>query len=391
MSARMRKDERSISVWLTGQKAMVVLQLAGVPPEKKLPDEIYTNEGADQLRRGVTIEVGRQIGDLVAAEYFVGYERRVSAPAPSPAQVMVRLPVICRTADGLLHDSRAIEIFLNDIADAHINEVGDISAIWNLGDNFDLKRAHRFITGTAAIMRDPFSTANPERASVGAEITWPRTALTAISRVVLYGLAAVGAVGLFGAVSTAYSTPQKTAPVAQESAVQSLPSPSLSPLTIQPALSDLDATHEADLLHPAKELEIILGHADNKPNHKVYVFVDPLCPYCKQLEPKLEALALNGYEIHLYPTPVHKESKPLIAGIACASDKAAAWRSAITNETVKGPTDCAAAESVNEFAISFFQQFGFAYTPTIVNEAGFSHPGAFSNDAELVAFLARDK
>jgi glutaredoxin len=141
------------------------------------------------------------------------------------------------------------------------------------------------------------------------------------------------------------------------------------------------------ILHPVKSLEVIAGAA-SRPNHRLFVFSDPLCPYCKRLEPTLQSLSSRGYEIHIFPTPIHEQSIPMIAGIACAKDKVAAWSAAIDKEqTANG--DCDDAKTASDDALAFFRQFGFNATPTLVNDAGFTHVGGFASESEMIAFIEK--
>lgn len=139
---------------------------------------------------------------------------------------------------------------------------------------------------------------------------------------------------------------------------------------------------------PVKSLEVVAGNTE-KDNHRLFVFSDPLCPYCKRIETSLSAMAARGYEIHIFPTPVHDESRQLVAELACASDKLAAWRALIAGEKHVNDGRCPLAQTAADDALAFFRQFGFNQTPTIINNAGDVHVGLFRSDDELAAFIAR--
>ena len=138
---------------------------------------------------------------------------------------------------------------------------------------------------------------------------------------------------------------------------------------------------------PPEDIEVVIGKTKD-PSHRFFVFSDPNCPFCKKTEPQIEQLAREGYEVHIFPTPVHEQSKPLINGMACAKNKTEAWKQAIGEQR----TDYPSCDSHGyERSLQFFTQFGFNATPTIVNNAGFIHSGAFNNIDELKSFLEKTK
>jgi protein-disulfide isomerase len=151
--------------------------------------------------------------------------------------------------------------------------------------------------------------------------------------------------------------------------------------------------------------ETVLGHSTDVYN-RVFVFSDPFCPFCKKLEPMLEELSKNGYEVHIFPTPVHKESIPMINALACANDKlkssddagrAKNWKAEINDNITPlddcnepdTPSDVEPTADASQKAYRFFAQFGFNATPTIVNGYGLSHSGTFNNENELVQFMSQ--
>lgn len=56
--------------------------------------------------------------------------------------------------------------------------------------------------------------------------------------------------------------------------------------------------------------------------HRVVVFSDPRCVYCKQLE--VELASLNDVTIHTFLVPFQGDSRPI--AIWCAADRGRAWR-----------------------------------------------------------------
>lgn len=135
-----------------------------------------------------------------------------------------------------------------------------------------------------------------------------------------------------------------------------------------------------DILPPPTRTEVVLGEGGKK----LYVFDDPLCPFCKRLEPVLQSLAKKGYEIHIFPTPLHEGAEKMIEGIACAKDKVRAWKLAIEEE--KASAGCRDAEGAAKEALAFFRQFGFNATPTLINEFGRVSVG-YLPENDLIAFI----
>ena len=138
-------------------------------------------------------------------------------------------------------------------------------------------------------------------------------------------------------------------------------------------------------------LDIVMGHSADKARQFV-VFSDPFCPFCKKLEPMLENLSKKGFEIHVFPTPIHSQSRPFLAEMAClegADAKRHAWVESIGAGKMIGPSGCKTVDEseINDHALMFFSQFGFNATPTIVSPDGRIHVGAFDTESELTDFI----
>lgn len=150
-------------------------------------------------------------------------------------------------------------------------------------------------------------------------------------------------------------------------------------------------------------IEIVMGHATDN-SHKMFVFTDPVCPYCKKTEPFLEKLSRDGYEIHLFPTPIHQASYPMINSLACyftkqnigPEQRVLAWENEINRGVLPVTDDNKCPDKdmmidVNARAMRFFGQFGFNATPTLVNGHGVTHVGAFDNERDLMTFANQEK
>jgi len=147
------------------------------------------------------------------------------------------------------------------------------------------------------------------------------------------------------------------------------------------------SVQQKPLVAPPREIEIVTGKAD-LPQHRFYVFSDPLCPYCKEFEPVLEKVAAKkGFEMHLFPTPLHDGARALVSQIACAKNRGLAWHESITKEQVNDAVVCSAGESAPSRAIEFFHSINLEGTPTVINESGFVHSGGFSSEEDMIKFL----
>lgn len=147
----------------------------------------------------------------------------------------------------------------------------------------------------------------------------------------------------------------------------------VAPVAQQPVAADT---------RPDEDLVVHMGasHADKA--HTLYVFTDPHCPFCMRIEPVIEKLAAEGYEITIFPTPIKgPESERIVRGIACSKDKLAAWRDGIGDRHLPAPDGCAAADSAVSRAIGLFTAYGFGGTPTLISGDGRVHMGAMDYDA----------
>lgn len=188
--------------------------------------------------------------------------------------------------------------------------------------------------------------------------------------------------------------------------VHSESTPSIKPVESAQIDKPAQPTHQPEQgkpLTPDDRIEIVMGHATDNA-HKMFVFTDPVCPYCKKTEPFLEKLSREGYEIHLFPTPIHQASYPMINSLACyftkqnvdVAQRVEAWESEINRGILPITDDAKCPDKdmmvdVNARAMRFFGQFGFNATPTLVNGHGVTHVGAFDNEHDLAAFANQEK
>lgn len=156
----------------------------------------------------------------------------------------------------------------------------------------------------------------------------------------------------------------------------------------QPVQQPLAQTASSGPMPSDKRTEVVMGSGSKM----LFVFSDPVCPFCKKLEPMLDRLSKNGYQVHIFPTAIHPESLSMVTALACADgDKLSVWKNEISNGIVPAKKTCDGSDDVDSRAIRFFTQFGFNATPTLVNTAGQVHVGAFDSYDDLVTFAGGQK
>lgn len=125
-----------------------------------------------------------------------------------------------------------------------------------------------------------------------------------------------------------------------------------------------------------------------------YVFSDPNCPFCQQLEGTLEQLG-SGYQPVILPVAYKPGSKDLAQAMLCTKDSkgqrdAAAqrklWRQALAKpgEALKGagPADCAEGLTQLTDNMTLFEMLKLTGTPTLITPSGRLFSGASSATVE---------
>lgn len=366
--SQIRKSEQVFYIRLSVMAARDLLFMAGYSL-KQLPS-VMENNGV--IKRGMTVNIGRSIGSMVInvttkCEVIVTPDL-VASPAHEPiVQIPVIVPSHYELSDKAVRDK--LLCILKDGSSGRNTFAGEIKS--GIGE---------IKAGLMRVTHNRF-------------VLLPK--LIHIS--IIYPLAAIGLMGAASAFIANVPGAIASVTIPVEQSLYSPPYPSLAQAAPAPAaappvaeLNALDApVSTPEMVRPPAEIEVVMGDARGIPNRKLYVFSDPLCPFCKKTEPMLVSMAAKGYEIHIFPTPIHDGSFQLIRGVACAKDKAAAWNEAITNERMVGSEDCDLAGDANAHALAFFRQFGFNSTPTMINEAGESNPGAMKTEADLIAFTEK--
>jgi len=114
---------------------------------------------------------------------------------------------------------------------------------------------------------------------------------------------------------------------------------------------------------PPREMAIKRVKGNGK--RVLYVFSDPMCPFCKKLED--EMTRLNDVSIYLFPYPIESKfpgSTRIAKSIWCSQDRAKAWEDWMLHAlNPSGRTDCAnPVDEIDKFAT----KLGIEATPAIV-------------------------
>lgn len=169
--------------------------------------------------------------------------------------------------------------------------------------------------------------------------------------------------------------------VASETIVQSVPVTPSQPVATVPPASEL-----AKALASAVDSHQFSIQISNGEKGEFYVFSDPLCSHCKNLETQLELLQ-NDYTIHIFPVSIigGQTSEEIIAKILCSNeqDRPGLWRAVINGSSVTGNT-CEIGEKALDANNQIFRIMQFKGTPTIINSIGVAKPLNISSNADSI-------
>jgi thiol:disulfide interchange protein DsbC len=107
---------------------------------------------------------------------------------------------------------------------------------------------------------------------------------------------------------------------------------------------------------------------------KVFVFSDPDCPYCRQLQGELGKL--HNVSVFVLPLPLaglHPNAATIAENIWCATDRAAAWNAYLLRGARPADRKCGNPLERNAVLAAKYRILG---TPAIVFEDGSVVPGA---------------
>ena len=111
-------------------------------------------------------------------------------------------------------------------------------------------------------------------------------------------------------------------------------------------------------------------------SRKLYVFADPDCPFCRQLEKELATL--KDVTIYVFPMPLeslHPNARRISESIWCSINGAGAWRDYLT--VGKKPVSRSCTNPLDR-NIALAQRLGIAGTPAIIFADGELVPGAIA-------------
>ena len=115
----------------------------------------------------------------------------------------------------------------------------------------------------------------------------------------------------------------------------------------------------------------------------LYLFTDPHCSYCRQLEPEL--VNIPNLRIYNFMVPFQDQVLPL--RIWCAADRIAAWRSAVSG-TLDGQGASAQCAHPLDRNLALASKLGVQGTPTLFFADGARETG-FISASEIEAHLAQ--
>lgn len=182
----------------------------------------------------------------------------------------------------------------------------------------------------------------------------------------------------------AVAVPQKSAPVAQ--AIPSGP-------------EDSRAIRAASLKKATESGRYTVNLSGGRAR-TIYVFSDPFCPGCRQIEPTLEALT-RDYNVVIFPVTLVGKQKTteVVAPVLCAAPqkRAQLWQSLFKEDGVMPlsstasdtPTSCTDGEhgvAINDRAFDYYQLPG---TPQLIADDGRDIPfSALTSDDALARFMS---
>ncbi|MBL8345272.1 MAG: DsbC family protein [Rubrivivax sp.] len=152
--------------------------------------------------------------------------------------------------------------------------------------------------------------------------------------------------------------------------------------------ADLKAT--LDRVDPTGlPLELALRHVSGKGTRMLYVFADPTCGFCKQLEAAL--VGVPDLSVHTFVVPVlGPQAKRIATAIGCAPDPAAAWSAWMLRAQEpaldSASASCEAGAARVAAAERLASSLGITGTPTLIAADGRKSAG-FMSASQLNTWL----
>lgn len=129
----------------------------------------------------------------------------------------------------------------------------------------------------------------------------------------------------------------------------------------------------------------------------LYVFADPLCPHCREMEPVLDALS-RDYNIEIFPVTLigQQDTVNLVSPVLCAPAQArkGLWQQLFTGGAGMMPGDpapvtaCAAGTQAMARNDGAYNDYHLPGTPTLLADNGHQIPfSALKSDDALASFM----
>lgn len=130
-------------------------------------------------------------------------------------------------------------------------------------------------------------------------------------------------------------------------------------------------------------IEVVRGRGERK----LFVFSDPDCPYCRQLEDELPKLDNVSIYTYLFPiAQLHPDAWDKARRVWCAQNRAAAWEALMRQGKLPESADESDCEHPIVRNISLAGRLGIDATPTLILEDGTLLQG-YRSAAEIAALL----
>jgi thiol:disulfide interchange protein DsbC len=133
--------------------------------------------------------------------------------------------------------------------------------------------------------------------------------------------------------------------------------------------------------------EIVFSPAPGEVKHRVFVFTDVDCGYCRQFHREIAAVNALGIEVRYLSFPrtgPNTESWSKAEGVWCAADRKAALTQAKLGGEVAAVPDCTSAPIATHYELG--QRAGLSGTPGVYSESG-ADLGGYSPPQQLLERL----
>lgn len=111
-------------------------------------------------------------------------------------------------------------------------------------------------------------------------------------------------------------------------------------------------------------------------SRSVYIFADPDCPYCQDLEASMATLNnVTAYVFLLPLSEIHPDAYRKSVGIWCSSDRSKTWLSAMLKQTPVASAEC---DNPIDRNAALARKLGVDGTPTVFLPSGDRYDGGLS-------------